>query len=52
MRVKRLRRGTNLDSLASFGDSGMFLNDNVNMEDYMASKKIKKNEKSKHYNDL
>ena len=47
MRVKRLRKGTNLDSLASFGDSGMFLNDNINMEDYMASKKLKKKEKSK-----
>lgn len=39
MKVKRLQRGTNLNSLSSFDDARFLLDENINMEDYMKSKK-------------
>ncbi|RNA34748.1 neuroguidin isoform X1 [Brachionus plicatilis] len=45
LRIKRLKRGTNLDSLASFDDARLLLDDNLNAEDYLSARKEKKKAK-------
>ena len=42
MRKKRLQRGANLNTLTSFEDARLLLDENINMEDYMNEKKEKK----------
>ncbi|CAF0847034.1 unnamed protein product [Brachionus calyciflorus] len=43
-RIKRLKRGTNLDSLTSFDDARLLLDDNINAEDFLNKRKEKKKE--------
>lgn len=43
MQMKRLKQGINLNSLTSFDDARLLLDENINMEDYLKeSKKSKK----------
>ena len=45
MRAKRLQHGVNLNSLTSFEDARLLLDENINMEEYMSEKKGKKKDK-------
>ena len=45
MRAKRLQHGVNLNSLTSFEDARIILDENLNMEEYMSEKKGKKKDK-------
>jgi len=46
-KAKRLQRGTNLNSLTSFDDARLLLDDNLNMEEFMKNKKEKKKSSKK-----
>jgi len=41
-RARRLERGTNVNTLTSFSDARILLDDNINMEEFMAASKDKK----------
>lgn len=47
MKRKRLQRGTNLNSLSSFDDARLLLDENTNMEEFMKTKKEEKKKSGK-----
>ncbi len=47
MKVKRLQKGTNLNSLSSFDDARLLLDENINMEEFMKSRREEKKGKKK-----